>query len=238
MSNVRIKLLMPDIGGVVAPFESSRFGEALMPFVVASKDDRAPKSPSEITAFIFATEDGRKIRCKFEQGEMTREEYFDAMRSFLRIKHITPDEFWPIHNASMMWIDGAVVDLLHRVRQNSRTNIMAVTDTDVSRMLYIAETLRSEYSFTFDHVVPSYSMKVMKCKKEFWEKALNEAEQHLQIRIFSPQDCLVVDDNPENVAFLKRLGFHTHQFRNAQQLREVFDQCGLLQERRPSTAHP
>jgi FMN phosphatase YigB (HAD superfamily) len=238
MHSTRFKVLMSDIGGVVAPFDSNRFGEELLPYAVASVDEDAPKSAGEINALIFGTVRGMQIIRLFETGKLTRGHYFDVMRRFLRTRNIPEEKFWRIHNASMMWIDTDVVCLLQEVRQCKRVKVVAVTDTDIARMLHIDQALRSEHEFSFDLVVPSYNVGAMKSEQEFWEKALIEVDFRLGTNIRQPHECLVVDDNPAYVAFAQKLGFCVHQYHDAQQLREVLNRCGLLQEQRHPSANP
>ncbi len=85
------------------------------------------------------------------------------------------------------------------------------------------ELIRPQYDFfqVFQETVISGQVRMLKPDREIF--------QHLLTKIGRPaSECILIDDTAENISAADRLGFHTIQYRQPEQLRSELVGFGLL----------
>ncbi|RKY58725.1 MAG: hypothetical protein DRP96_08020 [Candidatus Neomarinimicrobiota bacterium] len=83
-----------------------------------------------------------------------------------------------------------------------------------------AVRLKTDILNEFDDLVLSYQVGTRKPDKAIYQKALNIAGQ-------SPENCLFIDDLPENVRAARDVGIRSHQYQNIHELKTFLLEAGL-----------
>jgi glucose-1-phosphatase len=196
MNQIVPRALLFDLGRVLVPFEFNRAYRAL--------EALTGLAPDEIRARLAAT----RLFREFETGLLEPE---DFAAEVMRILGFTCDlaEFGRIWNSifspETLIPEAALRDLQPRYR------LIIVSNTN--RLHFeMLEKAYPVFQYFYGYIL-SYRVRAMKPEPAFYAAALEMAE-------CLPQECVFIDDLPENVAGAKLTGFDGIVFQSFPQLKE------------------
>lgn len=187
-----LRAILTDLGGVVTSFDVRRFPHNLRHGILAGRDldwiDR-----------IVNGNAGTELRMRFERGQIDEEEYARSWEARLGTA-LPRNAFWRAYED--IFEGDPRVSLLYRRLQSERgMRLVAVTNTDVRRL---REMLRVG-ALNPDAVIASFAAGVMKPERTIYLAAREAARA-------SANECLFVDDDPENVLAAEKIGMQGHAF--------------------------
>lgn len=147
---------------------------------------------------------------RFERGELTEAQYFDAYASL----GLDVEVFQRVRRAGYAFLPGMrqlLRGLAGVVVRAAATNYPVWVDELASGLL----------AGCFDVVVSSHRLGVRKPDPRFFERLCADVEA-------SPGDVLLVDDRRENVDGARAAGLQGHLFTSAEQLRRLLAALGVL----------
>jgi len=156
------------------------------------------------------------IFLKLELGATTPQELYD------HIRHETGRETAPeAINAALcrflVDLPEYKLDMLRELRK--RFKIFMLSNTNAIMMPYIAEHLFTRQGGTmgdyFDRIFLSYEMKLAKPDPEIFQMMARESA-------LVPEETLLIDDSPANVAAAETLGFRTYLAGKCEDFRPIF----------------
>jgi 2-haloacid dehalogenase len=125
------------------------------------------------------------------------------------------------HDYYIESIGGAIqssVEILYRLKRSGYT-LFALSNWSVEKF----ELIRPHYDFLtcFQEIFISGEMKLIKPDPRIFEVFLERVHRQAN-------ECLFIDDSPENIASASRLGFNTIYYRSPEQLDRDLRQAGVL----------
>jgi HAD superfamily hydrolase (TIGR01509 family) len=131
----------------------------------------------------------------FDLGEIGPEDFYSEVLHKLEAK-IEQDTFFRIYN-DVFSINPPVLDLLRRLKTNNK--LILLSNTDVERFGFIKKKFPE--IFLFDDYVLSYEVGYLKPQPEIYIEALKKARVRAE-------ECVLLDDLPENIEGAQRLGIN------------------------------
>lgn len=210
--SVPIRVVFFDVGNVLL-----RIDTRLVALRMAWELRRHPLRMMRYLAKTLSTVDG------VERGTIGARELYGIFRaelgfegSFARFR-----DFWCDH----FTLDRAAFALLRRVARTRRVYLLSNTN----RLHF--EHIRRRYAFTREvhGAVLSYEHGARKPEPAIYDAALRVAGAR-------PEECLFIDDRPENVEAARRRGLRAIRYTRSEDLHEALETLGLLEERSPAEA--
>jgi FMN phosphatase YigB (HAD superfamily) len=198
------KALLFDLGRVLIPFEFNR--------AYREMEALTGLGTAEIRSRLAATQLFRE----FETGLMEPEEFSRRVMATLEFR-CNAAEFGRIWNSIFLketLVPEAVIEDL-----KARYRLIIVSNTNQLHF----EMLKNNYPI-FQHFfgyILSYQVRAMKPEPAFYQAALKMAD-------CLPQECVFIDDLPENVAGAEAAGFDGIMFENFAQLAEELKRRGIV----------
>jgi len=199
-SSPDITTIFFDVGGVLA-----------IDFIDWKLGDLAKKYSIPIESLQPAR---RKYRLRADMGEISDPEFW--IKVLAEVAITAEPEDWNLYKY-MVEIDGVRASV-ERLKENGHS--VAILSNDSREM---AGQRRQRFGFNrlFHDVIISSEVGCIKPHAEIYHLAARRLHTE-------PEQCLFIDDRPENTAGAAQVGMRTILFQNAQQLRDELEQLGLL----------
>lgn len=124
---------------------------------------------------------------EFESGRITRQEFYQKLKEIYKFKHSIAD-FEKVWSSVFTGLTG-LVNYARELKENYDLYILSNTD-EIHFPLIWKEF--PELHFFEDNLMLSYELDSVKPQKEIFERALKMFD-------LNPEDCLFIDDRPENI---------------------------------------
>ena len=151
----------------------------------------------------------------FEEGKVTLDDYLERT-VFYQPRTFTREEF----KQFIFSLSRPKPQCLERARSLSGKYVMAVINNE-SRELNQYRIQKFELAEVFDVFVSSCFVGLRKPDERIYRLALN-ITQHL------PEECVFIDDRPENLTGAEKVGIKTVLVKDAQQLRRDLQALGVV----------
>lgn len=205
MPNQEIQAVIFDLGNVLIDFDHKRAAREIAKF--------GDKGEEEIFQLFFDSE----LTGQFEEGKITRHEFFEAVKSMLNLQ-ISHERFEAIWN-NIFFIsqkNQEVYNLALALKQNYR--IALVSNINVLHFEYIKRNF--QVMEPFSRIVTSYEAGVRKPHPLIYQEALALLDA-------SPQKVFYTDDRMELIEGARQLGIKGFVFKNADTLKKDFLSAGI-----------
>lgn len=124
---------------------------------------------------------------EFEAGRITRQEFYKKLKEIYKFQHSLAD-FEKVWSSVFTGLTG-LVSYAKELKENYDLYILSNTD-EIHFPLIWKEY--PELHFFEDNLMLSYELDSIKPQKEIFERALKMFD-------LNPEDCLFIDDRPENI---------------------------------------
>jgi HAD superfamily hydrolase (TIGR01509 family) len=177
-----IKCVISDLGKVILFFDNAIFFRKLAEY--------CPLSAGDIAQRVHKHKD---IIQSFDTGKMEPADFYREILMRLNAE-IDQKTFFSIYN-DVFFLNAPVLELLKRLKTSNK--LILLSNTDVERFGFI----KTKYPeiFLFDEYVLSYEVGYRKPHPEIYREALRKA-------LVSAQECVFLDDMPENIEGAQKLG--------------------------------
>jgi len=124
---------------------------------------------------------------EFEAGRITRQEFYKKLKNIYKFEHSFSgfEKVW----SSVFTGLTEMVNYAHELKENY--NVYILSNTDEIHFPLIWQEY-PELHFFKDNLMLSYELDSVKPQKEIYERALKMFD-------LNPEDCLFIDDKPENI---------------------------------------
>jgi len=179
-----INCVISDLGKVILFFDNFIFFQKMTEY--------CPYSVHNIAERVHRYKD--MIR-SFDMGKTEPEDFYREVIHKLESK-IGQDTFFRIYN-DVFSLNPPVLDLLRRLKTNNK--LILLSNTDVERFGFIKKKFPE--IFLFDDYILSYEVGYIKPHPEIYIEALKKARVRAE-------ECVFLDDLPENIERAQRLGMN------------------------------
>ena len=179
-----INCLIFDVGKVILFFDNALFFRKLAEYSPYSAQYMAQRAPLH-----------RDLIHSFDTGRIGPEDFYAEVVQTLEAD-VGQEKFFRMYN-DVFFLNSPVLDLLRRLKVHHR--MILLSNTDVERFGFIR--IKFPEIFLFDEYVLSYEVGRMKPHPEIYEEALKKAQ-------VPPQQCVFIDDLPENIEGARGLGMN------------------------------
>jgi HAD superfamily hydrolase (TIGR01509 family) len=177
-----INCVISDLGKVILFFDNDIFFRKMAGF--------CPFSADEIALRIRRHKD---IIRSFDTGKTEPEDFYREVVLMLDAK-IGQETFFRFYN-DVFTANAPVLDLLKKLKPSN--TMILLSNTDVKRFGFVKKKFPAV--FLFDHYVLSYEVGFMKPNPKIYKEALKKAG-------VPAEECVFLDDMPENIQEAQRLG--------------------------------
>jgi putative hydrolase of the HAD superfamily len=177
-----INCLIFDVGKVILFFDNAIFFRKLAECSPYSAQDMALHVPMY-----------RDLIHSFDTGSIGPEDFYAKVAQVLEAD-VGQKKFFRMYN-DVFFLNRPVLDLLRRLKVHHK--LILLSNTDVERFGFIRKKFPE--IFLFDAYVLSYEVGRMKPHPEIYEEALKKAR-------FPAQQCVFIDDLPENIEGAHSMG--------------------------------
>ena len=201
--NSRFDALVFDLGKVIIDFDPMR--------AIRRLEGRTPYRTTELLAKMKETD----VVNRYESGELTSEEFYQAIASHLRLR-VSFEDFIPIW--SDIFMDELILDTAFFARLKPRYRLVLLSNTNAMHAAFLRD--RFPVLKVFDCQVLSNETGAMKPSDKIY-KAATEAARTTPERIF------YVDDIPAFVEAASRQGWIAVPFQGKDQLVRDMQALGI-----------
>jgi len=157
----------------------------------------------------------------FERGEISAQDFFLRVKKLFSIESDI-SEIAAAWNEMIIGVPLESISLLRKLKH--KFTLYALSNTNCSHIEVINDYLLTHYRIEnlaelFNKVYYSYELKLAKPDQKIFEYVIKDAK-------ISPKQTLFIDDNYENIAVSKNLGFNTIHLINQKELGAVFNSLG------------
>lgn len=199
-----IRSVISDLGKVLITFDNSIFYRRLAAYSSIPEEDIAGK----VNVY---SEVGRAV----DTGKLSPRGFYEKVKEILQME-LSYEEFMPIYN-DVFAANSPVIEVMRRLKNKYR--LVMLSNTDVMRFGFIREKF-PEVMF-FDDYVLSYEVGYVKPDPRIYQAAVEKA-------LAEPQECVFIDDRPENIAAAQDLGIRTIHFLDETDLASELRTFGLV----------
>lgn len=198
-----IRTVISDLGKVLIFFDNSLFYSRMARFTSLNRDEIAER------VNMFSP-----LGRAFDLGEISPEEFYAGVLEALEAE-VGFDDFFTHYN-DVFALNRPVADILGRAACSHR--MVLLSNTDVQRFGFIKQ--RFPEVLIFDEYVLSYAVGHVKPDPPVYEIALDKA-------LAAAQECVFIDDRPENIRTARDMGIHTVLFTPETDLEAEFRALGM-----------
>jgi len=198
---MKYRVLMTDVGNVIAPFDLKRFTDCLSRLTGLPFEEVDARLYAEMSGKFSSSADACKgLHRDILIGAVSPDDYRKAIQERFGCTFYAP-EFWRAFR-EVFDVNRRLVDLWQQLRREERVErIVAVTDADPVRLAYALELT----GLKPDAVAASYEVGQLKPHDDIYRRALELAQA-------APQECVFVDDVAVNVQAARRFGIQSFQY--------------------------
>jgi len=131
---------------------------------------------------------------EFESGRITRQEFYQQLKNIYKFEYSLAD-FEKVWCSVFTELTG-LVDYARELKE--KYNVFILSNTDEIHFTCIWEDYL-ELHFLEGNLMLSYELDSVKPQKEIYERALKMFD-------LKPEDCLFIDDKPENIQGAREFG--------------------------------
>ncbi len=131
---------------------------------------------------------------EFESGRITRKEFYQQLKNIYKFEHSLAD-FEKVWCSVFTELTG-LVDYARELKE--KYNVFVLSNTDEIHFTSIWEDY-PELHFFERNLMLSYELDSVKPQKEIYERSLKMFD-------LKPEDCLFIDDKPENIQGAREMG--------------------------------
>lgn len=203
--NKNIKNIVFDLGGVLIDLDFKSGINGLQKAGFANVKEQ------------LLTFDRESIFQKFELGEMTEDEFRNAIRekSIVTLTDTDIDNLW---NKILLEIPHEKLKLILELR--GKYMVYLLSNTNPIHWNYIRKNAFNYHGFRvndyFEETFLSFEMHLAKPDKAIFERMLQDAN-------LLPEETLFIDDSEANCEMAKELGIHVHHYHVGDDLSKIFE---------------
>ncbi len=198
-----IRSVISDLGKVLITFDNSIFYRRIAAY--------SPIPVDEIAGMVNVYSDvGRAI----DTGKLSPQGFYARVKEILQVE-LPFEEFASIYN-DVFASNVPVIEVMNKLKH--KYHLVMLSNTDVMRFGFIRE--RFPEVMIFDDYVLSYQVGCIKPDPEIYQLALKKAQA-------DPEECVFIDDRPENIAAAEDLGIRTILFLENTDLETELTSLGL-----------
>ena len=145
---------------------------------------------------------------EFESGRITRQEFYQQLKNIYKFEHSLAD-FEKVWCSVFTELTG-LVDYARELKENY--NVYVLSNTDEIHFTNIWQDY-PELHFFEHNLMLSYELDSVKPQKEIYERALGKFD-------LKPEDCLFIDDKPENIQGAGEIGITGILYTNSDKTRK------------------
>ena len=146
---------------------------------------------------------------EFEAGKITRQEFYLQLKSIYEFEHSISD-FEKVWSNVFTGLTG-LVDYARELKENYNVYILSNTDEIHFNIVWQEYP---ELHFFENNLMLSYELNSVKPQKEMYERALEKFD-------LKSEECLFIDDKPENIQAARDIGIFGILFTNAEDTKKV-----------------
>lgn len=148
------------------------------------------------------TTDLNNINIAYETGTITTETFIDFYTN--KFKYLSKEDIINAWNFILKDFPLHRLDFLNALKKEAKYNLILLSNTNQMHIDWIIENVSfyNEFKSCFDKFYLSHEIKLRKPNEDIFQFVLNENK-------LNAQECLFVDDLPENTLTAKNMGFHT-----------------------------
>ncbi len=199
-----IRSIISDLGKVLILFDNAIFYRKISAYT--------PHSLPEIAARVNVYS---SVGQAFDTGRLSPRQFYAAALKALDAD-VEYDEFFAMYN-DVFTLNPPVVKILGRLKSFHR--MVMLSNTDVERFEFIRKCFPEV--LMFDAYVLSYEVGSIKPDRRIYEVALEKAQA-------APQECVFIDDRPENITAARGLGIRTIHLLEQTDLEKELKDLGVL----------
>ena len=145
---------------------------------------------------------------EFEAGRISREEFYLQLKKIYKFEHTLSgfEKVW----CSVFTRLTSLVDYARELKENY--NVYVLSNTDELHFPIVWKKF-PELHFFEDNLMLSYELNSVKPHKEIYERALKMFD-------LNPEDCLFIDDKPENIKGAAEIGIAGIIFTNVEETKK------------------
>lgn len=137
---------------------------------------------------------------------------------FFQPRSFTPAEFLEAMRAESRLLPDSAIGILRRLAASQEYGLAAVNNE--SRAM-------NEFRLTHFHLTDLFSAFFSSCYLGLRKPDRRIYQVALDVLQCDPEDCVFIDDRPENVAAAVSLGIHGIRYQGSEQLGEALEQLGI-----------
>lgn len=184
------KVILFDLGGVIVNVDITQ--------AITTLAQKLNKNKKEIELALFSN--GLKER--FDTGAITPSQFFSIFKSKIKVGDIKFEEFVSIYS-SIFTLKEDNANLIKKLA--STYPLYILSNTDPLHWEYISKTFREIISL-FKGYHLSFLIGHRKPSETYFRLFLENYH-------YCPQDCIFIDDSPENIEVASKLNFNTILFK-------------------------
>ena len=192
--NSMLKVIIFDVGGVL--YKKTYYGYYRQPFNHFSKQLKISK---DAVRDAFLASDDRAMT-----GRENAEKFIERVSKFLG-KELVLSDFMKLLNDRTKNIDPRMLRLTKKLKRNYKVIVLSDDIKDASK------PMRKKLRKYYHQLYFSCDLGVRKPDKRIFRIVINKLHT-------KPEECLFIDDKPENVKSAKSVGIHAVQFKNYSKL--------------------
>lgn len=178
---------------------------------------RIARSTRNTPEEIWQKVKGSGLLDSYDRGELTPQEFFSEVAKKLEFRgEMTFEQMRALWNGIVTSPKDDVVRIAKNLKKRYR--LFLLSNTDGVHHAHAATMVPLDD--LFDGQIVSYLVGAEKPDAKIYKVALDAANE-------SPENCLFIDDMPENIAGAKRAGMHGIVFRDVEQLKEELAELGV-----------
>ena len=162
---------------------------------------------------------------RYERGDDSSREFYQTVRRFMGLS--IPYEAFAQAWADIFRLNEPVADVVHALKNLGYPLILG-SNTNAIHANHFRKRFAETFSL-FDHLVLSYEIRHIKPSKEFYLACAEAAGTR-------PEDCVFIDDIPENVVGARDAGLNAIQYVETLRLIEDLRLLGVEIEEMPTSS--
>ena len=198
-----IRSVLSDLGKVLIFFDNSIFYRKIAAY--------SPVPVEEIAGMVNVYSDvGQAI----DTGKLSPQGFYEKVKEILQME-LPFEDFLAIYN-DVFAANPPVIEILRKLK--NRYRLVMLSNTDVMRFGFIRQKFPEV--MIFDEYVLSYEVGCIKPAPRIYQAALQKAQA-------DPNECVFIDDRPENISAAEDMGIRTILFLENTDLEAELHALGL-----------
>ncbi len=179
------------------------------------------------SAEIFIRNASKDLDVNLEKDEIGKELWDDLMRGTISLQEFIRQSFEsPISDEKMeelieLWVENWKLDhdmIVFAKKFKPKYRLVMLSNADREGV----KRSNNDFHFNFfERRFLSFDLGLIKPEREIYEHVLKEIN-------VKPEECVFIDDKPENIEGARKLGIHGIVFENKEQLKQDLEKLGVV----------